>query len=57
MTVHAISAAPTPRENHLLAALHAAGFSKVFSRTGMMEIDALAFKGAPDQATCALLGI
>jgi SAM-dependent methyltransferase len=41
----------------LLAALHAAGFSKVFSRTGMMEIDALAFKGAPDQATCALLGI
>lgn len=41
----------------LLAALHAAGFSKVFSRTGMMEIDALAFKGKPDRATRALLGI
>ena len=37
----------------LLAVLHAAGFSKVFSRTGMMEIDALAFKGAPDEATRA----
>ncbi len=41
----------------LLAALHAAGFSKVFSRTGAMEIDALAFKGAPDQATRTLLGL
>ncbi len=41
----------------LLAALHAAGFSKVFSRTGMLEVDALAFKGTPDQATRTLLGL
>jgi SAM-dependent methyltransferase len=41
----------------LLAALHAAGFSKVFSRTGMMEVDALAFKGAPDAAMRALLDL
>jgi ubiquinone/menaquinone biosynthesis C-methylase UbiE len=41
----------------LVAALHAAGFSKVFSRKGRMEIDAVAFKGTPDQATRTLLEI
>lgn len=41
----------------LLAALHRAGFSKAFSRLGRLEIDALAFKGTPDQAMRTLLGI
>lgn len=41
----------------LRAALHRAGFSKSFSRTGKMEIDALAFKGVPDAATRTLLGL
>jgi SAM-dependent methyltransferase len=35
----------------LLKALAGAGFSKTFSRAENFEIDALAFKGAPDQAT------
>ena len=41
----------------LVAALRAAGFSKVLSRTSKMEVDALAFKGMPDQATRTLLDI
>jgi hypothetical protein len=41
----------------LLAALYAAGFTKVFSKLGNLEIDALAFKGTPDQATRSLLGV
>ena len=41
----------------LLAALYRAGFSKALSRLGRLEIDALAFKGAPDPATRALLGV
>jgi len=41
----------------LLAALHGAGFAKAFSKLGALEIDALAFKGEPDQATRDLLGL
>jgi ubiquinone/menaquinone biosynthesis C-methylase UbiE len=41
----------------LLAALYAAGFTKVFSRLGNLEVDALAFKGTPDPATRSLLGV
>jgi SAM-dependent methyltransferase len=41
----------------LLAALHDAGFAKAFSKLGNLEIDALAFKGTPDQATRSLLGL
>jgi len=41
----------------LLAALLGAGFTKAFSRAGNLEIDALAFKGTPDEATRGLLGI
>jgi SAM-dependent methyltransferase len=41
----------------LLAALLGAGFTKAFSKVGHLEIDALAFKGTPDQATRSLLGI
>jgi SAM-dependent methyltransferase len=38
----------------LLKALGGAGFSKTYSRAENFEIDALAFKGVPDQATRAL---
>jgi len=41
----------------LTAALHAAGFTNVFSRLGRLEVDALAFKGTPDQANQNLFGI
>jgi ubiquinone/menaquinone biosynthesis C-methylase UbiE len=44
-------------EKSLLAILHRAGFQEVFSRVGGFDIDALAFKGRPDQATRALLDI
>lgn len=44
-------------EKSLLALLHRADFKEVFSRVGEFEVDALAFKGTPDQATRALLGI
>lgn len=44
-------------EKSLLAVLQAAGFSSVMSRTGNMEVDAIAFKGAPDPALGALFGI
>ena len=44
-------------EKSLLAALHRAGFTEVFSRAGGFQVDALAFKGAPDAATRALLGV
>ena len=44
-------------EKSLLATLHRAGFTKVFSRAGRFQVDALAFKGTPNQATRALLGI
>jgi ubiquinone/menaquinone biosynthesis C-methylase UbiE len=44
-------------EKSLLAFLRRTGFAEVFSRVGGFEVDALAFKGTPDQATRALLGI
>jgi ubiquinone/menaquinone biosynthesis C-methylase UbiE len=40
-------------QKSLLAALQNAGFTKVYSGTGNFEINALAFKGIPDQKTCA----
>jgi len=40
-------------QKSLLAALQKAGFTKVYSRTGNHEINAMAFKGIPDQNTCA----
>jgi hypothetical protein len=33
------------------------GFSKAFSMVGNFEINALAFKGAPDQTVCALFNL
>ena len=39
-------------QKSLLAALQKAGFTKVYSGTGNLEINALAFKGIPDQNTC-----
>jgi SAM-dependent methyltransferase len=41
----------------LLAALERAGFSNMFNTESKLEVDALAFKGNPDPATRALLGI
>lgn len=41
----------------LTNALQEAGFSMVFSVTGNLEINALAFKGSPDQATRALFNL
>jgi len=44
-------------QKSLLAALQKAGFLKIYSRTGDLEINALAFKGIPDQNTCALFNL
>lgn len=41
----------------LSSALQKAGFPKTFSSMGNLEVNALAFKGEPDQATRALFGI
>ena len=41
----------------LLAALQRAGFSLMFNTLSRLEVDALAFKGTPDPATRALLGV
>jgi ubiquinone/menaquinone biosynthesis C-methylase UbiE len=41
----------------LLKALSGAGFSKIYSATGNFEINAVAFKGEPDQAALALFGL
>ena len=41
----------------LLAALQRAGFSMMFNTENKLEVDALAFKGTPDPANRALLGI
>jgi len=41
----------------LIAALQKAGFSKIYSGTGYFEINALAFKGTPDQNICALFNV
>lgn len=42
-------------QKSLLKVLQNAGFSNMYSRVGNLEINALAFKGAPDQATRTLL--
>lgn len=44
-------------QKSLLKALENAGFSKLYSGVGNLEITALAFKGEPDQATCTLFGL
>lgn len=44
-------------EKSLLAALNRSGFSKTFSMVGNLEIDVLAFKGAPDQFARKLFGL
>jgi ubiquinone/menaquinone biosynthesis C-methylase UbiE len=41
----------------LIAALTRAGFAKIYSGTGNLEINAIAFKGEPDQATRALFNL
>jgi len=41
----------------LVRAIEAAGFSKVFTMMGNLEIDAIAFKGVPDAAARALFGL
>lgn len=44
-------------QKSLLKALARAGFSKMYSAAGSLEINALAFKGAPDQAARTLFGL
>lgn len=44
-------------QKSLIKALQRAGFSKIYSGVGNFEIDALAFKGVPDQMTCALFNL
>ena len=44
-------------QKSLLKALQLAGFSKIYSTTGNLEVTALAFKGAPDEATRALFNL
>jgi SAM-dependent methyltransferase len=41
----------------LIAALTRARFAKIYSGTGNLEINAIAFKGEPDQATRALFNL
>ena len=41
----------------LLKALQRAGFSRTYSHVGKLEINVLAFKGAPDQITRALFNL
>jgi len=44
-------------QKSLLKALQQAGFLKIYIRTGNFEIDALAFKGVPDQSTRTLFNL
>lgn len=44
-------------QKSLLSALKKAGFSKVYSMVGNLEIDALAFKGVPDKRTRKLFNL
>jgi hypothetical protein len=44
-------------QKSLLAALRRAGFSRTYSVLGNLEINALAFKGEPDQITRALFNL
>jgi SAM-dependent methyltransferase len=41
-------------QKSLTKVLDAAGFDPIYSRTGDLEISAIAFKGRPDATTCAL---
>lgn len=41
-------------QKSLLKALQRAGFSRIYSMVGNLEVNALAFKGMPDQFTCEL---
>lgn len=44
-------------QKSLLAALQRSGFSKVYSLTGNLEVNALAFKGEPDQFARSLFSL
>lgn len=44
-------------QKSLTQAIQKAGFGQTYSRVGDLEINALAFKGVPDQAACRLFGI
>jgi hypothetical protein len=44
-------------QKSLLKALQKAGFSKIYSMAGNLEIDALAFKGMPDPITRELFNL
>lgn len=44
-------------QRSLLNALHGAGYRNVYSATGNLEVSAVAFKGRPDPANCALFGL
>lgn len=44
-------------QKSLLKALQQAGFSKIYSTTGNLEVTALAFKGMPDDATRTLFNL
>lgn len=44
-------------QKSLLSALDRAGFSRIYSSLGNLEISAFAFKGEPDAALCALFNL
>jgi ubiquinone/menaquinone biosynthesis C-methylase UbiE len=44
-------------QKSLIHALQRAGFSRIYSVVGNLEVNALAFKGAPDQSACELFGL
>lgn len=44
-------------QKSLINALQRAGFSRIYSVVGNLEINALAFKGVPDQLACALFDL
>ena len=44
-------------QKSLLSALERAGFSRIYTTLGNLEISAIAFKGEPDAAVCALFGL
>ena len=44
-------------QKSLLSALERAGFSRIYSTLGNLEISAIAFKGKPDAAVCALFSL
>ena len=44
-------------QKSLLNALHRSGYTAVYSAVGNLEVNAIAFKGTPDPANCALFGL